>query len=39
MMIHIPEWFLWLLGVPLGLVVLLLAMFGALTFIAMMNWR
>lgn len=39
MTITIPVWLLWLIGVPVGLLVLVFAVFGLAWFIALLRWR
>lgn len=39
LVVHIPKWLLWLVGVPLGIALLLLAAFGVLVLWSFRDWK
>lgn len=39
MTIYIPEWLLWVIGVPVGIIILFLASLGLRFIIALSDWN
>lgn len=37
--IHIPHWVIWVIGIPVGLLLLFFAAFGIAWFVSMWNWN